>query len=94
MALEQADFNAKLRVPTVFHLLNPPAGNTLRCEGVDFVRVDSSEGPVDKQILSLRRLLDRTQPGGATPLVKRLKDIFKGQGQGGPGPVLEGVYRY
>ena len=77
MAMEQADFNAKVGTPAEFHILNPPAGQPTRSVGVDFVRVDSSQGPVEQQIVKLQKMLGRTQPGGVTPLVNRLGDIFQ-----------------
>lgn len=73
MALQHAEWNAAIGTPCEFVLLNPGPG--LVQEGRDFVRMNSGSASTASSFESLRRMLDRTQPGGLTPLRDRLEEI-------------------
>jgi len=79
MAVEQAKWNAHIGTPCDFVLLNSKQkrcnGVAMR-QGIDFFRVDPQEGNAKDQCERLSQMLDRIQPGGPTPLVERLKEIY------------------
>jgi len=73
MALQHAEWNAVIGTPCEFVLLNPGPGPVQ--EGRDFVRMNSGSGSAASSYESLRQMLDRTGPGGLTPLRERLEEI-------------------
>lgn len=78
MALQQADWNCHIGTPCEFLLLNPPSKrdpSALR-EGVDYAVVDAASGVPEHQVSALRKMLERTQPRGPTPLYDRLSEIY------------------
>lgn len=74
MALQHAQWNAKLGVPSEFVLLNS-ANPTNPVDGKDFVRIDAQRGSAQQQISALKQLLDRSYPMSTTPLTERLHDL-------------------
>lgn len=74
MALQHAEWNARIGTPCEFVLLNPGPGPVR--EGRDFVRMNSGSESVSSSLESLHRMLDSTQPGGLTPLRDRLQEIY------------------
>jgi hypothetical protein len=74
MALQHADWNAKLGMPSEFILLNS-VNSSSPVDGRDFVRIDAHRGNPKQQISSLQALLDRSFPGGSTPLTECLQDL-------------------
>mmetsp|Transcript_848 Transcript_848/g.1894 ORF Transcript_848/g.1894 Transcript_848/m.1894 type:complete len:328 (+) Transcript_848:1-984(+) len=79
MAMQQARWNARIGTPCEFVLLNAPPGPRNSAQGlqggVDFLRVDPLAGDVHAQCLQLDGMLNRVQPSGQTPLVRRLREI-------------------
>lgn len=75
MALQHAEWNAKIGTPCEFVLLNPGPGPVQ--EGRDFVRMNAGSESVSSSLQSLQRMLDSTQPGGLTPLRDRLEEIHR-----------------
>lgn len=78
LALQQAEWNARISTPCEFILLNPPSQRPLGeyREGIDHVTVDAAQGDVTEQINSLATMLERTEPRGVTPLALRLQEIY------------------
>lgn len=74
MAISQAEWNATLGIPCEFILLNSPSPRAPQ-DGRDFVRVDASRGDTKAQCAALASLLQRTYPGGSTPLTERLGEL-------------------
>eukprot|EP01043_Picozoa_sp_COSAG02_P037306 COSAG02_NODE_2789_length_8024_cov_8.486183_3_plen_411_part_00 len=69
MAVEQAEWNAAIQVPTEFCLLNARGDDNIPC------RIDPKKGDVGRQIEGLRLLLKRNGPTGVTPLATRITAI-------------------
>lgn len=69
MVMEHAEWNAKVGVPSEFVLLNgsPSSIN----------RIDAQRGRTEDQVRDLVNLLNRSHPGGTTPLTERLQDLRK-----------------
>merc|ERR1719387_1083975 len=74
-ALEHAKWNLKLGTPIEFVLLNPPSAGDQLEEGIDFQRVDNSNGQGQQHLEALEEMLKRTSPSGCTPLTERLQQI-------------------
>jgi hypothetical protein len=83
MAMEHAEWNAKIGVPSEFFLLNS-ACPSQPVDGRDLKRIDSQKGRIEDQISALKGLLDRTFPGGGTPLTERLQDLRRRLRQSAP----------
>ena len=75
MAMEQAQWNARVGVPAEFFLLNPPQTAGPPREGVHFVRVDAKHGDVTLQIDALKSMLKKNGPRGGTPIAERLEEL-------------------
>lgn len=78
MAMQQAEWNAKVGTPCEFFLLNPPSKREggFR-QGVDFVRIDALQGDEVQQRMELRNMLMATGPRGTTPLSLRLAELYR-----------------
>jgi len=77
MAMQQADMNSRLGIPSEFLLLNPPTrrGFAAFREGSDFAIVDAKRGDVEGQLAALEQMLQATRPHGPTPLADRLREV-------------------
>lgn len=82
MAREQAEWNAKIGVPSEFVLLNSPNPSN-PVDGRDLIRIDAQRGSTKVQLASLRNLLE-CYPGGGTPLTERLHDLRQRLRQSAP----------
>jgi hypothetical protein len=71
MAIEQAEWNAAIRVPTEFCLLNARGNDSMP------YRIDVEKGDVGPQVEGLRLLLKRNGPTGVTPLATRITAIVE-----------------
>lgn len=79
MAFEHAVWNSKIGTPCEFMLLNPPS-HPERREGVDFACMSTSHcssQEADQQVMAVRQMLDRSNPGGVTPIADRLDELHR-----------------
>jgi len=79
MAMEHAQWNARMGTPCEFILLNP-SSHPERREGTDFACVNTSHcspQEAEQQVAVVRRMLDRASPGGVTPISDRLEELHR-----------------
>lgn len=75
MTINHARWAVELNVPAEFVLLNPRVGMQGMVEGQDFCTIDTARGNPDAQVQALQTMLQRTGPGGLTPIADRMARI-------------------